>query len=186
MTNNFSSPALSNFRVHNGRLDEAQEQGKRVAAASAQSGSTAAQRGGAGRSGAPRGGVAPYGVRMEAAPGARRRLGCAEQWGTRTPRAAGRCHARPTGAGAAGGGARARVRNRIVDPAAHRQAHQGAVQLLIQHQPSLTAFSGHGLELPAAGETRATARREGDRAMEGQTLAGAKKTPLPRSEPSSS
>src|SRR6188472_3858685 len=174
MTDSFCSCALSNCYVHNRRLDETHGQGDGTAATATQSRSAAAQRCNAGRSSAPRGSVTRHGVRLESAH--RARWHCVtEQPSARPPGTARRGETRATGRSVARRRAITRICNRVVDLAAHCQADRGALRILIQHQPGLTASGGDGLELPTTRKARIATRREGHCAVEEQTLAGAKK-----------
>jgi len=114
------------------------------------------------------------GVRLESAH--RARWHCVtEQPSARPPGTARRGETRATGRSVARRRAITRICNRVVDLAAHCQVNRGALRILIQYQPGLTASGGDELELPTTREARIATQREGHCPVEEQTLAGAKK-----------
>jgi len=106
---------------------------------------------------------------------AARRPGGVKQWRARTPLTTKRCQARAAGPSTDGRCTCTRVRDRVMDFAAHCQADRAALRVLIQYQPSLTSLGRYGLELPATRKARATTRRESHCPVEEQALADTKK-----------
>src|SRR5215831_1975183 len=176
MVNNFSLSLLSNILgvVRGERDGEGREEVEATAAAPLARGSVAAQGGGTGRSGTPRRRVTCKRVRMERAFGARG-LGCTQARSPRTAHGIRREDARRAFPGAQSRRDGKRICHRAVDAGARGTTHRTALRVEVQRQPGLAHSLGHGLELPAAQWTGTRAQRTGNRPMETQALAGAKK-----------